>query len=328
MALNSTSKTRTSKGFQSKAGSKSNRPIGGTDIRQTITNRIISIMEKGTQEWRKTWTTAARTGVPTNASTGQQYRGINVLILWAEAQEQGYKSGKWLTYRQAAALGGQVRKGEKATACVYFEMIAKNGKEITTQPTIQDDDQPGFFPMIKSFCVFNVDQIDNLPTSVTAQKAPEDKAFDPIPAAEIFIKNVGADIRHGGDRAAFSPSGNYIVMPQKEVFKCPENYYATALHELTHWTGHESRLNRTFGKRFGDQAYALEELVAELGSAFLAGKFGFVDATIENHASYLSNWIEVLKTDKAAIFAAAGAAGKAFDFLTAMQQSTVIKTTA
>lgn len=278
------------------------------DIRQTITDKIIAIMEQGTTKTGPRWTRSAGQGMPRNAQTGQAYRGINVLLLWAETAERSYSSNLWLTYKQAEAIGGQVRKSEKSVMCVYYSKIQNKVEE-------QHDDQKdaGSYMMCKPFWLFNVAQIDGLPADLTAPAVAME--FDPINEAEQILIDSGADIRHGFDGAFYVPSRDQICLPVRERFTTPENYYATALHELTHWTGHESRLAREFGRRFGDDDYAFEELVAELGAAFTVGQLGMVDATIENHAAYVESWVRVLKSDKGAIFTAASQASKASDFI-------------
>ncbi len=274
-------------------------------IRDTITGKIISIMEAGIAKGASRWVPSAGQGMPRNAKTGQPYRGINVLLLWSEAAERHYSSNLWLTYRQAEGMGAQVRRGEKSTLCVFFDKIKKESDE--------EQDQDKFYPMVKAFFLFNVAQIDGLPDSITAPF--ETHNFNAVAEAEQILIDSRADIRHGFDGALYMPSKDQILLPLRERFTSAQNYYATALHELTHWTGHESRLNRQFGKRFGDDAYAFEELVAELGAAFMVGQLGMVDATIENHAAYVDSWVKVLKNDKQAIFTAASQASRASDFI-------------
>ena len=283
------------------------------DIRQAITDKIIAMLEKGGNEARTRWTKAAQRGFPRNGKTGDAYQGVNVLILWDAAIESGYASNVWMTYKQAESIGAQVRKGEKAVMCAYFEMVKRKGNE-ADQGEGEEGGKAGFFPMCKPFWLFNVAQIDGLPESFTAP-AEVTAEFSPIEAAEKMLAASGATINHGFDGAFYAPSKDQICLPTRERFTTPENYYATALHELTHWTGHESRLNRQFGKRFGDDAYAFEELVAELGASFVVGHVGFVDATIENHAAYLQSWLKVLKNDKTAIFTASKQASLAYDFI-------------
>ena len=278
-------------------------------IRQDITNKIITILESGASKGGPRWTQSQGHGLPRNGKTGDSYRGVNVLLLWAEAAERCYNSNAWLTYKQASAMGGQVRKGEKSVTCVFFDKVKKAG---------DDDQEEAFYPMAKPFWLFNVAQIDGLPEALT--DLVEASAFNPVADAEKVLVNAGAVIRHGFDGAFYVPSRDEICLPNQERFTSEVNYYATALHELGHWTGHESRLNRIFGKRFGDEVYAMEELVAELSAAFCMGQLGMVDGTIENHASYVQSWIKCLKEDKSAIFTAASQAAKASDFILASRQ--------
>jgi len=283
------------------------------DIRQVITDKIIAMLEQGGNVASKRWAAASKDGFPRNAKTNISYRGVNVLLLWNEAAERGYASNSWLTYKQAAALGAQVRKGEKAVMCAYFEMVKRKGDSNESSST-EPGDTPGFFPMCKPFWLFNVAQIDGLPESLTKTAKPA-SPFDPIQNAEQLIASTGANICHGHDGAFYMPSLDKICLPERERFTSSANYYATALHEVMHWTGHESRLDRKFGKRFGDDAYAFEELVAELGAAFVMGHVGLVDATIENHAAYLESWLKVLKNDKSAIFTASKNASLAYELI-------------
>lgn len=281
------------------------------DIKQAITDKIINILERGANSGQERWKASANGGLPVNAKTGETYRGVNVLLLWAEAADRGFGSNVWMTFKQAQAMGAMVRKGEKAVMCVYFERIEK--KDAITE-TLGDEGTEKSFFLCKPFWVFNAQQVDGLPDSLDGIPATND-CFNAITDAEQLLKRSGATIRHGFDGAFYVPSRDEICLPARERFTSSENYYATALHELTHWTGQSDRNARTFGKRFGDDAYAFEELVAELGAAFLAGHLGFAPVTIENHASYLQSWIEILKHDKCAIFTAARHAGEAFDFI-------------
>lgn len=282
------------------------------DIKQAITDKIISILERGAKQGTARWTGSGKGGLPVNGKTGEAYRGVNVLLLWAEAADRAYGSNVWLTYKQAESLGGQVRKGEKAVMCAYFDRVAK---KVSAEKNRDVEDGAGnSYFMYKPFWVFNTSQIDGLPESA-ANSAPATIAFNPIADAERLLTSSGATIRHGFDSAFYAPGKDEICLPNCERFTSAEIYYATAMHELTHWTGHADRKARTFGRRFGDDAYAFEELVAELGAAFLGGHVGIVDATLENHASYLDNWLSVLKRDKGAIFCAARHATEAFEYI-------------
>lgn len=275
------------------------------DIRQIITDKIIALLERGTSSRGPRWTGGKASGLPINAKTGEAYHGINVLLLWAEMAEKTYSSSHWLTYKQAADMGGQVRKGEKSLMCVYYQTVQKQDDQ-------QDGEGESYF-LVKPFWVFNVAQVDGLPADLTAPAAVKD--FNASQEAEQILTKTKAQFDYGFDSAYYSTLQDKICMPQRQRFTSAENFYATALHELTHWTGHESRLNRQFGKRFGDDAYAFEELVAELGAAFTVGQLGMVDATIEAHADYVQSWVKVLKNDKRAIFTAASQAAKAADYI-------------
>lgn len=275
------------------------------DIRQSITDKIIALLERGTTNAGPRWTGGKATGLPVNAKTGESYHGINVLLLWSEMVEKTYSSSQWLTYKQATDLGGQVRKGEKSVMCVYYQTVQKKDE----QP-----DAESYF-LAKPFWLFNVAQVDGMPADLGAPVAGH--AFNARQEAEQLLIKTQAQIAYGFDSAHYATLQDKIFMPTRERFTSPENFYATALHELTHWTGHESRLNRQFGKRFGDDAYAFEELVAELGAAFTVGQLGMVEATIEAHADYVQSWVRVLKNDKRAIFTAASQAARAADFILA-----------
>lgn len=288
------------------------------DINQIITDKIINLLERGTVKTGARWTGSKATGLPVNAKSGEQYHGINVLVLWAEMADKSYASSQWLTFKQAADMGANVRKGEKSVMCVYYRTV---GKRDDSQV---DDEQETYF-MAKPFWLFNVAQIDGLPADlVTTTNAKPRELFNLHQEAEQLLVNSKASINYGFDCAYYSPSADKICLPKRERFTSESNFYATALHELTHWTGNETRLNRSFGKRFGDDAYAFEELVAELGSAFTVGQLGMLDATIEAHADYVQSWIKVLKDDKKAIFTAASQAAKASDFILRQASSAAV----
>ena len=296
------------------------------DVRQSVTDRIIAMLEKGGNVFGERWTRAASRGMPRNGKTGAPYHGVNVLLLWDAAIEQGYTSNVWLTYKQAASLGAQVRKGERAVLCAHFERKAARAsaatgedRSIATPEEEGGEDAAGSrsFLLCTPFWVFNVAQIDGLPATLVDDAVASRPWADrsPIEGAMRFIGGCRADIRHGYERAAYAPHADRILMPDVDRFTSPEAYCATALHELVHWTGHPDRLARAFGQRFGDTAYAFEELVAELGCAFVLGHIGLVDATIEGHAAYLDAWLQVLRNDRTAIFTAARLAGEAFEYI-------------
>jgi len=278
------------------------------DINQIITDKIIALLERGTVKAGARWTGGTLAGVPVNAKTGEQYHGINVLVLWAEMAEKAYASSKWLTFKQATDMGATVRKGEKSVMCVYYKTVAKHDESRS------DDEQETYF-MARPFWLFNISQIDGLPPDLETIAELPCEAFNQHLKAEQILINSKATIGYGFESAYYSIGADTICLPTRERFTSEPNFYATAMHELAHWTGHEKRLNRSFGKRFGDEAYAFEELVAELSAAFTIGQLGMVEATIEAHADYVQSWIKVLRDDKKAIFTAANLAAKASEYI-------------
>ncbi|QBX36892.1 DUF1738 domain-containing protein [Brevundimonas sp. S30B] len=278
------------------------------DIYQTVTDSIVAMLERGTKPWAPQWAKDAGglLALPTRAN-GETYRGLNTMLLWGAAEAKGYRHQTWMTFRQAKELGGCVRKGEKGTQVVYWGRFDPKGEE-------GDDGEERGVLFAKSYTVFNVGQIDGLPDRFFADAAPLPEV-ERIERAETWVAGIGADVRHGGNRAFFSPAHDFVQMPPAGAFAEVENYYSTLAHELTHWSGHKARLAREFGKRFGSQAYAFEELVAELGAAFAMARLGISAEPREDHAAYLQSWLKVLKQDKRAIFTAASKAQQACDFL-------------
>ena len=265
------------------------------DNYELITNKIVEIFENVEDgKWEKPWNTAG--GFPRNASSQTQYQGINVLMLWAAQMEAGYSSNEWVTFNQAKAMGGMVRKGESGTKIMFFTIAKKNEKDEN-----DDDEKTKTFPMLRVWTVFNRDQVDGLPEQEKAEALSE---IERIENAEAFIDNTGATLQHGGERAAYSPKRDLIMMPVFEDFVSSDRYYTTLLHELGHWTGHPTRLNRDLTGRFGDESYAAEELIAELTSAFVAADLG-IETDLMQPGEYIKSWIRVLKNDKYAIFTAA-----------------------
>ena len=284
-----------------------NNPQGGEtfNIYQQVTNQIIEAMEASQGQGRRLWD--AQPSLPMNLSTGKPYSGMNILILWSSAIQKGYKSPYWLTYKQAADMGGQVRKGEHGTRCVFY----KPWERESTDTNAAGETEITRGAVLKSFTAFNLDQVDGIQPPATEARAP----FEILADAERLLQHAPAPIREGGDRACYIPSADEIHMPARETFINPEAFYSVACHEMTHATGHKSRLDRDFSGRFGTSAYAMEELIAELGAAFLCADVGILPTTREDHAHYLANWITVLKGDKKAIFTAAAAASKAASFI-------------
>ncbi|HEX3983650.1 MAG TPA: zincin-like metallopeptidase domain-containing protein [Acidisoma sp.] len=288
------------------------------DVYTRVTNRILADLEQGVRPWFKPWSAENTTGRITRPlrASGQPYKGVNVLMLWGEAIASGYACPTWMTYRQATELGGQVRKGARGALVVYADRIHK------TETTDSGEEVERDIPFMKGYTVFNAEQIDGLPPRFTAAPSPVPPVFERVAAAERFVAATTADIRYGGNRAYYAIDADRVQLPPFESFTDAEGYYATLLHELTHWTRHPTRLAREFGrKRWGDAGYAAEELVAELGAAFLCADIGVTPEPRADHASYIASWLEVLKNDKRAIFTAASHAQRAADFLHGLQQA-------
>lgn len=288
-----------------------------TDLYSRVTNCIVAELEKGVRPWLKPWNTQHAEGRITRPlrANGQPYKGINVLMLWGQAVANGYGCPIWMTYKQAQELGAQVRKGEHGSLVVYADRMrrtetADNGDEIERE-----------IPFLKGYTVFNCEQIDGLPDHFYSKPASPLPAPARIEAAERFAAATRADVRHGGNRAFYAIDADRVQLPRFESFADGESYYATLLHELTHWTRHPTRLAREFGrKRWGNEGYAAEELVAELGAAFLCADLALTLEPRPDHASYIASWLTVLKNDKRAIFTAAAHAQRAADYLHRLQQ--------
>ncbi|MCB1805321.1 MAG: DUF1738 domain-containing protein, partial [Candidatus Competibacteraceae bacterium] len=245
-----------------------------TDLHQLITDRILEQLEQGVKPWQCPWLRDhSGASLPQNFHTGQHYRGINILLLWLQADIQGYSSNAWLTFKQAKALGAHVRKGEKATLGIFYKPLEKTLEAGDANYPTNASGEPVTvaYPMAKAFYVFNLDQIDGIERPEPPALMPD---FAPIEAAEQLLQASGAVIHEGGNRACYIPSYDEIHLPDRQRFQSEANFYATACHELTHWTGHPERLARDFNGRFGEQSYAFEELVAELGSAYLGAELG------------------------------------------------------
>ncbi len=270
-----------------------------------VTWRIVEALEKGVVPWERPWVT----GQPRNAETGRRYRGINRLLLDFTALERGYSSPGWLTYAAARRLGGYVRRGETGTMVIYYERFEK---QRPTEPSWDQEVDQSHVYLARHFWLWNLDQIDGLQALRTSfaglfASPPHDAV------AEEILSKPSATIRYGGDDAAYSPSADEIILPQREAFSSPEAFYSTAYHELGHWTGHPTRLDRPLTGRFGDAEYAQEELVAELTSAFLSAQAGL--NVVGQSASYIDSWINLLNRDCRAIFTAAREAQAAADFV-------------
>jgi antirestriction protein ArdC len=293
-----------------------NAKSSNPDIYTRITNQIVSALEQGVKPWTQPWNAAHAAGPVSRPlrHNGQPYAGINVLTLWASSMERHYSAPIWMTFKQALELGGHVRKGEKGSPVVYANTIVR------TEEGDNGEDEERAIPFLKAYTVFNIEQIDELPAHYYAAANPSANPDERLVHAEEFFAATGADIRHGGGSAYYVPSADFIQMPPFETFRDAQAYYATLAHECTHWTRHQSRLDRDLGrKRFGDEGYAREELVAELGAAFLCADLGLRLEDREDHAAYIGSWLKVLKDDKRAIFSASAHAQRAADFLHGLQ---------
>jgi antirestriction protein ArdC len=262
-----------------------------------VTAEVVRQIEAGAGTWRMPWHAIAEAGQPVNASTSNAYRGGNQVVLGMVAVSRGW-SGTWATYKQWQAMGAQVRKGEKSTYGVKWSSV--------------DDRTTGERKLVPfTFCVFAAEQVDGYDAPAKVERDTPER----VAAAEVFFDALGADVRHGGNRAAYSPAPDFIVLPNLDQFDDAPSYYSTRAHESAHWTGHASRLDRNLSTKFGSDAYAAEELVAELSAAFTCARLGLSMAPRPDHAPYLASWLRVLRADTSAIFTAASKAQGATDFL-------------
>jgi antirestriction protein ArdC len=279
------------------------------DVYARVTDTLIEQLEKGVLPWVKPWSAGKPAGQPVRHN-GVAYRGINTLLLWLSALDHGFSASTWMTFKQAVELGGMVRKGEKGSLVVFAKTYTK------TSTNDAGEDIESDIPFMKGYTVFNTEQIEGLPERYAVPPGnPERSTITPDASAEAFFARTGADIRHGGRRAFYQPSADFVQLPEIQAFESAEAYSATKGHELVHWTGHERRIPRTFGTRFGEADYAFEELIAEIGSAFLCADLGITPVVRPDHAAYLACWLAVLKADKRAIFTAASHAQRAVDYL-------------
>jgi antirestriction protein ArdC len=300
---------------KSKTFTQNNKPR--QDVYTRVTAKVIEDLEAGVRPWLKPWSgdyAADRVTLPLR-HCGTPYRGINILLLWGETMAKGYASSRWMTYRQAQELGGQVRKGEHGSLVVYADRFKK------TEQSDSGEDVEREIPFMKGYTVFNVEQIENLPEGYYNRPEPKDETMQLIEASEVFFSATGATFRHGGNMAYYAPGPDVIQLPFPEAFIDAESYAATKAHELVHWTKHGTRLDRDFGrKKFGDEGYAREELVAELGAAFLCVALSITPEAREDHSSYIDHWLKVLRDDRRAIFSAAAHAQRAVDYLHGLQE--------
>jgi antirestriction protein ArdC len=288
------------------------------DIHQEITNRIVDAIESA-GDFKLPWTRSHGGSVarPANIASGNPYNGVNILSLWVSALAHDYPSNLWGTYRQWQARGAQVKRGEKSSLVVFYKQVTYRDDHDDG-----DDDQGTSERLIaKASHVFNASQVEGFVPEAEAD-LPAGPVFDPITQAEEFARATGATIREEGMRACFIPSLDEIHMPERrrftgtETISAAESFYATLCHELVHWSGAKPRLDRDLSGRFGSEGYAMEELVAELGAAFLCSDLKITPETRADHAQYIANWLRVLKSDKKAIFTAASKASEAAKWLT------------
>ena len=277
------------------------------DLYAEVSARIVAELEAGAAPWVKPWSATPGANTPCNAVSNRPYSGCNVVLLWM-AQAAGYRTPRFLTFKQAVDLGGHVRRGERGTK-VYFV------KQLQVRDEGEDDgSSTRLIPMMREYTVFNVDQCENLPNEINTGEPVRVRNPDiRDELADAFLRSTGADIGEGHGEAYYVPSRDFISMPAFAGFKGADHFYNVVFHELTHWTGHRSRLDRDLKTRFGSRDYAAEELIAELGAAFLCAEFGF-DGDVRN-AGYIASWIELLNADKRAFFTACGQASKAAEYL-------------
>ena len=285
---------------------------GRASLYDEITDKIIAELEAGRVPWVQPWGTAAvkaTLAMPKNAAPSRQYGGINILILWGSVIEHEFAGQSWLTFRQALTLGGHVRKGERGTSVVYADRFVPAEEKRRARET---GEEAQAVPFLKRFTVFNTDQCDGLPADI-ATTAPPPLPGMIEPTVETLIKATGVDFRIGGNRAFYAPTEDYVQVPPPAAYFEPINWHRTALHELSHASGHKLRLNRDLSGSYGTKKYAFEELIAELGAAFSCASLGIVPTV--RHADYIGAWLEVLREDNRAIVRAASQATKAADYL-------------
>ncbi len=282
---------------------------GQRDVYARVTSQIVNAIEQGVSNWRMPWHTSGKFAFsPINVTSKKPYRGINTVCLWAAAQGKGYERGEWGTYHQWQERGAQVRKGEKATLVVFWK-FANNAAE-----TDGGDDTPRSGSRLlftRGYSVFNAAQVDGYTPKPEAERPIEQR----IESAEQFFSRINARLVHQGNRAFYSPDTDSITLPPFGAFFTAMDYYSTRAHETGHWSSRAGRCNRELGKRFGDNAYSVEELIAELTAAFTLAHLGLSSQPRPDHAQYIASWLRVLKADRRAIFTAASKAQQAADYL-------------
>ncbi|AKH18973.1 ArdC family protein [Sphingomonas sanxanigenens] len=281
------------------------------DAAAEITNLIIRKLEEGVPPWRRPWRMSAGAGQPLR-HCGTPYSGINRLYLWAIADARGYASPYWMTARQAEQLGGRVRRHEQGSVSVFFSRMTRDERNPSTGETVSR-----LIRFLRSHVVYAADQIDGLPDQYRIEReiptplAPSERQN----AIDRFFSAIPSTVRHGGNEAFYHPTADYIQMPHRHMFRSADLHASTLAHEHIHWTANRNRLARAFGKRFGDNAYAFEELVADVGAGLVCADLGLPNEIHDSHASYLASWLSVMKADKTAIITAAAHADRAWQLL-------------
>lgn len=286
------------------------------DIHHQVTDTIIKQLEAGTVPWFQPWqgNNNHLLKLPENFTTGNKYRGINILLLWSSAINNDFESSEWATFKQWQEKKEFIRKGEKGSMVVYYDTMEK-----------EMDGELKKIPFLKSSIVFNKCQLASYKPETSNEPFSGKPLFEAIDPVEDFVQNTGAIIEHKGSRACYIPSLDKICMPEPEKFistpncTATEGYYSTLMHELTHWSGNPQRMNRKTGKKFGDNEYAFEELVAELGAAFLCAEFNLSTVEKGSPASYIDTWLKIFKDNKHFVIAAASEASKAATYLQELQ---------
>ncbi len=290
-----------------------------TDVMEQVVARLVAAIEAGAGEWTMPWRTLGRAGLPVNAATGKRYSGGNVLALHFAAVDQGYVSSRWATYKQWGTLGAQVRKGERGTRALYWHV--KPGERITESDADSRADvelrSASRVAWARAFTVFNAGQVDNDPD---AELTPDLTPLERDGRAEVFFRAIPAAVGWGQGNPCYRHDLDAVVMPTFDAFDTAADAYATLSHELAHWTGHATRLARTYGRRFGDDTYAAEELVAELSAAFTCAVVGIDTVARADHAAYLAHWCQMLRAQPAILWTVAAKAQAATDYLAAYSQ--------
>ena len=278
---------------------------------QQITEAIIGHLRTATpQSWERPWQ-SGQSSLPVNAVTRRAYQGINILTLWAASMRTGYTDQRWGTYRQWSDLGAQVRKGERGNSCIFYKPSGDTGDRPSSPPEPTATDGRRFILRVST--LFNSAQVDGAPAS---WQAPDPRSHLPVcPTFDEFVTATGAKVLHGGNTACYLPAADQICVPTRQSFQSLPGYTATLSHELIHWTGAKHRLNRDLSGPFGSASYAAEELVAELGAAFVLASLGLASEPPPHHAAYIISWLPLVKSDPRALFTAAAHASRAADRL-------------